>query len=67
MGETKNIRKRLKSLEQNIRNHEDKIAKERQRSNPDQGLIRHWEVEIRAWHREIERLERRLKIRRRRG
>lgn len=46
MGKNKRIRKGIESLEQRIREHENKIAIEGERYNPDYGLIAHWKKEI---------------------
>jgi hypothetical protein len=67
MGETKEIRKKLKSYERVIRAHEDKMAEERRKPNPNEKRIHHWEIEIKACAQTIKRLERRLKVRRQRG
>ena len=45
----KNHKKAIRSLEKRITEHEDKIAAELLRESPDTGLIKHWEVEIRAF------------------
>ena len=50
----------IRSLEDRIREHEDFIAKEKGRFNPDTGLISHWEKEIKTWQNQIERKRRRL-------
>ena len=51
----KQKRKRIESLEENIREHRDKIAKE-----PNANPKNHWEKEIRDWLAEIERIRKRL-------
>jgi hypothetical protein len=61
MGRNKKLRVRLASLRQRITDHQIKIALERQRKAPNLSLIRHWEVEIRAWEHTVENLKRRLK------
>jgi hypothetical protein len=61
MGRNKKLRIRLDGLRQQITDHQIKIALERQRAFPDQSLIRHWEVEIKAWGNTVRNLERRLK------
>jgi hypothetical protein len=48
-------------LRRRITDHRIKIALEQQRANPDRRLIRHWEVEIKAWEETEKNLERRLK------
>lgn len=61
MGRNKKLRVRLDSLRRRITDHRIKIALEQQRANPDRRLIRHWEVEIKAWEETEKNLERRLK------
>ena len=61
MGRNKKLRIRLESLNHRITDHQIKIALERQRTNPNLSLIRHWEVEIKAWESTIESLKQRLK------
>ncbi|MDR4463290.1 MAG: hypothetical protein MRJ66_03400 [Nitrospira sp.] len=61
MGRNKKLRVRLESLKGRITDHRIKIALEQQRANPDRRLIKHWDVEIRAWERTVSNLERRLK------
>ncbi len=60
MGRNKRTRKRIDGLERRIRQHEQKVAEEMTRLNPDLGLIEHWEKEMRAWRGETERLKKRL-------
>ena len=60
MGKNKKIRKRIKGLERRIREHEEKIATEKEQINPDVGLISHWESESKGWQEQIERKRRRL-------
>jgi hypothetical protein len=55
MGKNKKLRKGIESLERRIGEHEDKIARERGRFNPDAGLISHWANEIKGWQQQIER------------
>ena len=45
----KELRKRVRSLEQRIQEHGTKILVERARSRPDEARIRHWEAEIKAF------------------
>lgn len=61
MGRNKKLRLRLESLRGRITDHRIKIALEQQRTHPDRRLIKHWEVEIRAWERTVSNLDRRLK------
>src|SRR5690349_19591451 len=49
MGKNKENRTKLGGLERQIARHEAKIAQERCRFNPDQGLIKHWQTELKAW------------------
>jgi hypothetical protein len=66
MGNRK-IRERMESLMQRIDEHRAKIAKEQEQSNPNVGLMRHWEREIRAFSVQLQRYEARLNQRKRRG
>jgi len=61
MGRNKKLRIRLESLRGRITDHRIKIALEQQGAHPDRRLIKHWEVEIRAWEQTVSNLERRLK------
>ena len=61
MGRNKKLRIRLDSLRRRITDHRIKIALEQQGASPDRRLIRHWEIEIRAWEETEKNLERRLK------
>lgn len=60
MGKNKRYRKRVAGLKAEIDLHEQKIAFELQKVNPDAGLIQHWSKEIRGWQNEIAHLQRRL-------
>lgn len=62
----RSIRRAIASLKLIIAEHEAKIQMERARESPDQGLIQHWEREMRAFAQRLERLERRLLSRRKR-
>jgi hypothetical protein len=64
VGEAKQLRKRIRGLNIPLQEHLEKIALERSKEQPDEGLIHHWEKEVRAWQHEIRRLEQRLKRRR---
>jgi hypothetical protein len=46
-------------LEERIREHQEKIRREREKDKPDEGLIAHWE-EIRAFQEAIRRAKKRL-------
>jgi len=61
MGRNKKLRIRLEGLRRQITDHRIKIALEQQRATPERSLIRHWEVEIKAWELTMKNLERRLK------
>ena len=60
MGRNKDNRKRLASYLVRVREHEAKIAHEKNKANPDIKLIEYWEKEIKAHQVRIERLRRRL-------
>jgi hypothetical protein len=49
----KNHRKAIRSLTQRIEEHQEKIRLELERERPDQGLIDHWQKEIRAFEKGI--------------
>ena len=59
MGKRK-LRRRIESLERMIREHWRKIVEEKQKTNVDKGLIRHWETEIQAFEEGIQRAKKRL-------
>ncbi len=61
MGRNKKLRIRLEGLRRQIADHRIKIALNRQRTTPDRSLIRHWEIEIKAWEQTVKNIERRLK------
>ena len=54
------LKKKIESLKKQIRQHENKIRKERAKNFPDEGMIRHWEVEIASFRTAIEKIMRRL-------
>ena len=56
----KELRKRVRSLEQRIHEHGTKILTERARPRPDAGRVRHWEAEIKAFREAINRARKRL-------
>ncbi len=56
----KELRKRVRSLEQRIQEHGTKILVERARPHPNQGRVRHWEAEIKAFRASINRARKRL-------
>jgi len=57
----------MRTLRQRITEHQEKIRQEQLLAKPDEGLIRHWQQEIRAFTIQVERLENRIAQRRRRG
>ncbi|NJL01438.1 MAG: hypothetical protein HC838_02720 [Spirulinaceae cyanobacterium RM2_2_10] len=56
----RNHRNAIRSLEQRIIEHQEKIGVEQQKENPDSGLIAHWEKEIRAFEKGIQQALKRL-------
>lgn len=61
MGKNRDLKKRIESLEERIREHRAKISFEKRKAHPDDGLIRFWEREISNYRDEIERKYRRLR------
>lgn len=57
---SKRLKKKIEGLQKQIKRHEDKIRRERLRNYPDEGMIRHWEVEIASFKIGIEKTIRRL-------
>ena len=56
----KRLKKKIEGLKKQIRQHEDKIRKERMKNSPDEGMIKHWEGEIVSFRAGIEKIIRRL-------
>lgn len=56
----KNHEKSIRSLNQRITEHQVKISRELEKDYPDQGLIRHWQTEIRAFEKGIDKAIKRL-------
>jgi DNA repair exonuclease SbcCD ATPase subunit len=56
----KELRKKMRTLDERIREHEAKILVERELDQPNEGRIRHWEGEIRAFRSAIDRARKRL-------
>jgi hypothetical protein len=56
-----NHKKAIRSLQRRIAEHEDKINKELQKDYPDQGLIKHWQTEIRAFEKGVKQALKRLR------
>jgi hypothetical protein len=50
----------MRTLQERIQEHGTKILVERARAQPDEGRIRHWETEIRAFRDGIDRARKRL-------
>jgi len=51
--------KKIDSLASQVRDHREKIEAEKARLQPDEGLIAHWEREVRAFESAIKRILRR--------
>jgi hypothetical protein len=60
MGKNKDDRIKLDGLLRQIARHEYKVIEESLRHNKDEGLIKHWQTEIRALKARATRLQRRL-------
>ena len=56
----KNHKKAIRSLNKRIAEHQTKIQLEFEKDFPDEGLIRHWESEIRAFDKGIQQAFKRL-------
>jgi len=56
----KNHKKAIRTLTRRIAEHESKISLEYEKQNPDEGLIRHWQTEIRAFERGVQQAHKRL-------
>lgn len=56
----KNHCKTIRSLTDRILEHQDKIELELKKEIPDEGLIRHWQKEIRAFEKGIQQAKKRL-------
>lgn len=54
------FRKAISSLEARIAEHEEKIRLELNKEFPDQGLINHWQKEIKAFEKGIQQALKRL-------
>lgn len=54
-------KKAIRSLQRRIIEHEDKIKKELEKDYPDQGLIKHWQTEIRAFEKGVQQALKRLR------
>jgi hypothetical protein len=60
MGRNKKTRTKLAGLQRAVDLHKSKIEREKRRANPDLGLIRHWEKEVKACQEKGNRLRQRL-------
>ncbi len=47
------FRKQIKSLELRIEEHEDKIRMEKEKTQPDDGIIHHWRAEIETFRKNL--------------
>ena len=56
----KNHKKAIRSLNRRIAEHQEKTRLEYEKELPNQGLIRHWETEVRAFEKGIQQSLKRL-------
>ena len=56
----KELRRRIRRLAQRVQEHREKIQREQARPKPNEGAVRHWEAEIRAFLENINRARKRL-------
>ncbi|MEH2120640.1 hypothetical protein [Nostoc sp.] len=56
----KHHKRAIESLTLRITEHQEKIRLESEKSFPDEGLIKHWEKEIRAFDKAIQQARKRL-------
>lgn len=54
------LKRRITSLRERVIEHEEKITSELKKLHPDQGLAKHWQVEIEAFNISVERALKRL-------
>jgi hypothetical protein len=59
LGKRRHLRK-IARLDEVIQAHRGKIASEQGKDHPDEGLIAHWEREIRAFENRIRQARKRL-------
>jgi hypothetical protein len=57
----KNHKKAIRSLNMRIAEHQEKIRLEYTKDSLDEGLIRHWQMEIRAFEQGIQQALKRLR------
>jgi hypothetical protein len=55
------LKKRIESLESQLKMHQEKIAEEQNKPVPDEGLISHWQREIEIFKLNIEKAHKRLR------
>ena len=60
MGKRKKLLLKIEDNRRFIEGHQGKINHELKASNPDEGLIKHWQSEIRGARKSIARYKRRL-------
>lgn len=56
----KHFKKAIASLEARVSEHQEKIGLELAKESPDQGLIKHWQKEIKAFEKGIQQAMKRL-------
>ncbi|MQL52938.1 hypothetical protein GFC01_11840 [Desulfofundulus thermobenzoicus] len=56
----KGLKSRIKSLEKRIKEHQEKIIAEKAKTYPNEGLISHWDKEIKAFQKSIESAKKRM-------
>ena len=56
----KELRKRIRHLAQRVQEHREKIQREQARPKPNEGAVRHWEAELKAFLESINRARKRL-------
>jgi hypothetical protein len=56
------LKRRIAGLSKQIEIHKRKIVNEKSKKTPDYGLIHHWEKEVAAYEKSIERAKRRLGV-----
>jgi hypothetical protein len=61
MGRNKELRKKIAAQRVVAEKHEEKIRREREKPEPDEGVIRTWQREIAAARNKLDSLTRRLR------
>lgn len=56
----KRLKKKIEGLRKQVNQHEEKIKRERLKTSPDEGMIKHWKVEIASFKKGIEKIIKRL-------